>query len=267
MVAEESRSQAPPYISFRSLGNMLDRFKSEGLPHRIDRSFWGHFLSGSAGAQMMVALRSLGLVDQSDSPTDLLERMSDEGASAEDRKRILGEVLKQRYPEVMVLDLSRASWGQLEEVFKEKYGLDGETRRKAMTFFINAAQYTDVPLSTHITKRVRTRIAAPKNGGRSGQRKLRQNGGTPAHNDGKKAEEDPPGQTGPSSGQSRAVQLRSGGTITLSYSVDLFALDETDRQFLLTLVDTMRQYRKEPLHSPAQAGTNEGDGASHDGPL
>lgn len=245
MTDEDTRTVAPPYISFRSLNNMLDRFKSEGLPRRIDRSYWGSFLSGSTGAQTMVALRSLGLVDASDSPTELLERVSDESASAEDRKRILAEVLQQRYPDVIALDLARASWGQLEEVFKQKYNLDGETRRKAMTFFINAAQYANIPLSNHITKRTRTRVAPARSNTRAAPRKTPRNGvGAPGEGD-PSAQEDEQKLVNAKEGlasQSRSVQLRSRGVVTLSYAVDLFDLDEEDHRFLWGLIEVLRGY-------------------------
>jgi len=40
----------------------------------------------------------------------------------------------------------------------------------------------------------------------------------------------------------RSVTLRSGGTVTLGLSVDLFSLDETDQAFVLDLVKKVREY-------------------------
>lgn len=256
MSVEESKPPNPPYISFRSLSNMLDRFRSEGVPRRVDRSFWGSFLNGSAGAQMMVALRSLGLVDSSDSPTDELDRMCGEEATVNDRKRILAEVLKRRYADVMKLDLPRSSWGQLEEVFKKSYGLDGETRRKAITFFINAAQYAELPLSNHITKKVRSRAPSNNTGSRANARiKVRVDGAESPEEESGKRPEDSPHSKGP--GGQRSVTFRGGGVVTVSYSADLFDLADKERQFLLSLVDMLRKYDEEQEKAGQVVGTQD----------
>jgi hypothetical protein len=41
---------------------------------------------------------------------------------------------------------------------------------------------------------------------------------------------------------SRTVRLKSGGTITVTASVDMFALEEDDRRLLFELIDRLREY-------------------------
>ena len=56
-------SQSPPYVSFNTFKTLLDWLKVEGVPLRLDRSFWHDKFSGSTGSQLMASLRFLGLLD------------------------------------------------------------------------------------------------------------------------------------------------------------------------------------------------------------
>ena len=42
--------------------------------------------------------------------------------------------------------------------------------------------------------------------------------------------------------ESRKVHLRSGGTLRLELSIDLFDLDQRDRDFVFTLIDQLKEY-------------------------
>ena len=68
------RRQLPPYVSYRSFWNFLDRLQ-EAIPARIDRSYWGDKFSGSTGAQLMRALRYLGLINDEGIPSPLLRSL------------------------------------------------------------------------------------------------------------------------------------------------------------------------------------------------
>jgi hypothetical protein len=153
MVYDNIDRERAPYVAFRTFLNFLDWLK-QGIPQRIDRSFWGARLSGAYGGQLMAALRFLGLIKDDNIPTTTLEQLAQ--GDREQRKTILRQLLEANYPTVFELDLERATPGQLEEAFK-RYKLTGETVRKAVTFFVHAAQYADVPLSQFITKRTKTR--------------------------------------------------------------------------------------------------------------
>lgn len=161
---EEEKLPPPPYVAFRSFANFLDWLEEGGVPSRIDRSFWGEKLSGGYGTQLMSALRFLGLLGTDDRPDPVLETMAKD---REQRKTVLRELLRTHYrPALDGLDLERATLGELEERFR-RYGLQGETHRKAVAFFVHAAQYAELPLSAHIIRRTKTRRT---NGGRPRRR-------------------------------------------------------------------------------------------------
>jgi hypothetical protein len=140
---------APPYVAFRTFVNFLDWLGDVGVPNRIDRSFWGQRLSGGYGAQLMAALRFFDLISEEDVPNPGLEDLA---TNAEQRKVILRNLLEARYREALAeLDLDRATAGQLAERFR-RFSISGETLRKAIMFFVHAAQYCGIPLSPHITR-------------------------------------------------------------------------------------------------------------------
>jgi len=121
---ENSKPLSPPYISFRTFLNFLDRLAQGGIPQRIDRSYWGTFLAGGLGAQLMLALRFLGLIESSNGePAPILEQLVN---TPDERKQLLAQLLQQRYAQVFSsMNLSRATMGQLDEVFREQYKLAG----------------------------------------------------------------------------------------------------------------------------------------------
>lgn len=157
-MSTEERLPTPPYVGFRTFMNFLDWLREVGIPSRIDRSFWGERLSGATGSQVLGALRFFGLVNKNGVPDSMLERMA---SNADDRKIAL-RALMQRYEAALNgLDLERATAGELDDRFR-RYGLSSHTFRKAVVFFIQAAQYCGMPLSPYITRR---RRAAKANGG------------------------------------------------------------------------------------------------------
>jgi len=74
MNRDANHKYLPPYISYRTFQNFIDRLQ-QGIPSRIDRSFWGDKLSGSTGTQLMTALRFLGLIDTSGVPTSRFKQL------------------------------------------------------------------------------------------------------------------------------------------------------------------------------------------------
>jgi len=133
---------APPYISFRTLLNLVERMADEGIPPRIDRSYLSG-LSGGYQTQVMAALRGLGLItdDGAVQPrlVDLVNRPAE-------RPAVLATILQERYPEAVRLGEIKATQGQLEEAFRP-YGITGATLRKAVAFYLHAATYAGIQVS------------------------------------------------------------------------------------------------------------------------
>ncbi|MFL5943319.1 MAG: DUF5343 domain-containing protein [Gaiellaceae bacterium] len=134
-----------PYFAFRTLQNTLEDMKKRAIPNRIDRSFLTG-MSGAGQTQFIAGLRGLGLIDASGNVQPRLRDMVN--ADSKERQRLLGEVLRETYPEAVELGKTNATTGELVEVFRTHYGVSGDTARKAIAFYLQAAKFAgDVPVS------------------------------------------------------------------------------------------------------------------------
>ena len=155
MVTEHSRKRLPPYISYRTFYNFIERLQQR-VPARIDRSYWGDMLSGSTGTQLMAALRFLDLVDENGRPTDRLKPLA---TSRGDQRQIeLRNLVVNSFGFIIEgeLDPQNATYSQLEEIFNDKFQLTGQLSRKCIRFFIELSNNAGITLSPFITKRFRT---------------------------------------------------------------------------------------------------------------
>jgi hypothetical protein len=135
----------PPYVSFGTLINQLDRMEREGVPGRIDASYLVG-MSGGTRSQFKVCLRSLGLIDEEDRATDVLVRLA---KNPDERPGLLADILRGRFPSLVALN-GNATRGQLEEIMSD-YGLaNPDTRRKAMGFYVAAATFAGFTVSPHL---------------------------------------------------------------------------------------------------------------------
>lgn len=166
-MVDDTRAASVPYVPFRTFLNLLDRLQSGGIPQHIDRHYWGGFLAGSTGQQVMAAFKFFGLIDpETNESTPMLERLVNPG----ERKALLAELLNDRYASLVTergVDFKRIAPGNLEKAFGEQFRIEGETRRKAVTFFVHASQYAEVQLSPLITAKSRQRRASTSSPGRS----------------------------------------------------------------------------------------------------
>lgn len=154
MIEDKTRKRLPPYISYRTFRNFLDELQ-QGVPARIDRSYWGERMSGSTGNQLVAALRFLGLIDANAAPTDRLRKLTMlKGTSRSDHfKSITLESFAFLSGKV---DTQTATYSQLEEAFHATYHLTSEVSRKCIKFYVALAGDSGITLSTFITKRLRT---------------------------------------------------------------------------------------------------------------
>ena len=154
MVSEKVRKRLPPYISYRTFRNFIDGLQ-QGIPARIDRSYWGERLSGSTGIQLMGALRFLGLVDTNGIPNDRLKQLV--AAKGDKRAEILREITSETFAFLLLssFDLQTATFAQLQEVFHYTFQLTGDVSRKCIKFFLALASDAEIPLSPFITKQFR----------------------------------------------------------------------------------------------------------------
>lgn len=160
--AEAPALAAPPYISFKTVTNLMERLEPEPPP-RIDGTVLA-YLSGGYRSQVLTALRWLRLIDEAGNPSAELKEMVQ---SPSTRTVTIRRVLERRYADMFsAIDMGKATVGQLEEQFG-KFGMAIETRKKSITFFVHACKFAEIPLSSYIAggvKRTRTTTRrAPKN--------------------------------------------------------------------------------------------------------
>jgi hypothetical protein len=215
--------RAPVYIPFKTFITALDTLQV-GMPATLDKSVWASF-SGGAQSQTFGAFKFLGLIDENGHVQPILRRLVD--AKGDERKAILREIVEKQYAEALALAGKNASFQQLLDLFRE-YGVQGGTLERVVRFFLDACEYTDLKCSPLWAKAKKT---------------LRR----------QKRDEVPP-RVKPSEGNTyqdevktsvKTITLRSGGTLSLSLSVDLMALSAEDRTWLFEVIDKLNTYGKE----------------------
>jgi len=266
LAKERDEVVSPSGVAFRTLLNFLDRLHEGGLPSRIDRSYWGPFLAGTNGGQLMIALRFLGLIEvPSGKPTEAIERVV--RAEGNERKRALALLLRKAYEPVFGSeDVSRATLGHLQEAFTKHYHLQGDTRRKALAFFIHACQYCDIPLASFVTTRLKPRRSPhlPGSGAsKPAAKRSRQVPGAAAPHTAAPRQTDAtptPSVALNQVGMQRTIALRGGGTVSVTIDAGWFNVDGHDRLFIHQLVDLLREYEQ------AQAIDDDFEVAEEEGP-
>ncbi len=153
MADKESRP-AYPYTSFRTILNLLQRFEGDkGVPVRLDRGV----LTGSEGSktQVLAGLKFLGLIGASGEALPILSELALKPLG---RPAMVADLLRQHYATQVALGGKPSTQKQLEESFE---GLDGDTRRKAVAFFLHAAKFAKLQVSPYFkTPRVSAAAAA-----------------------------------------------------------------------------------------------------------
>lgn len=141
---EQNGSWTPPYVSWTTFLAAIERMATDGgVPSRIDNTYLSN-LAGSTRAELRTSMKALGLIDDQAIPRPMLIDLVQDAAG---RPVGIGEMLARCYPRVVALD-ARATQGQLEEEFRA-LGVRGSTLRKAVRFFLSAADYAGLSLSPH----------------------------------------------------------------------------------------------------------------------
>lgn len=149
---ESAKKVIPPYVPFKTFLNFLDNLR-QGVPQQIDRSIAPFkSMSGALQGQVKLALEYLKLITDSGETTDRLKHLvfAEEGIK---REEALKDVLIPAYSFIFEngIDIESATHRQLEELFKEE-GATGDTPRKCIAFFLNAAKNAGIKLSPHFKK-------------------------------------------------------------------------------------------------------------------
>jgi hypothetical protein len=143
----------PPYLPFSSFLTSLDRL-AQAVPTQITRDVFVS-ASGLLKGQLLIALRFFDLIDENGFPKgDLLERLAKEKSTSRRQANLRGVILSS-YKEVAKFDLAKMSPAQLDTAF-QRYQVKGDTKKKAKTFFLKAAQFAELDLSPLLTSNTRT---------------------------------------------------------------------------------------------------------------
>lgn len=143
---EPAPGGTPPYAPYPSYKTSLKVMKDTLVPDRVDRSIWGNKFSGSVVTQMLTTYKFLGLISSDGEPHQRLRKLvaaldTDQWATE------LRQVIETAYAPLLTLDLEKASATQFNERFRASYRAEGETARKCMTFFLQAAREAGISLS------------------------------------------------------------------------------------------------------------------------
>jgi hypothetical protein len=226
----EPTKRVPPYLPFKTFLSSLDAL-SHGVPPKIDRMLW-RSQSGVTQGLIMNAYRFLGIVEDDDGANEYLERL----VKSDTRSQEMKTTIEAQYDSILSKhDLTKMTLKMLEDEFEKNFAVTGGTKQKAITFFLKAAKFADMPLSPYLVSLLRA--TRKKRGPR--QRGQQENGITehtqvasiPAHIH--------------EAASTHSVRLISGGTLTVSITANPFKMPQEDRQFVFSIVDQLQKYEND----------------------
>lgn len=219
---------AAAYLPFKTFLSAIEALE-HGIPKKIDRTIW-RTQAYVVQTQIIMALRFLGLLDSEDNPTPKLHQLVEKKA---DRKMYLNNILVDAYRSIIDLDLTKTTPKMLDDEM-EKYSVSGDTKKKAVRFFLQAAKYVEMQMHPLLQSQVRNS---------NGPRKKRTpnkpavnivSPGAVLQTDG--LEERPT--------STQAAGMSNGGKIVLQVFGDPFALPSEERNLIFELVDKVREHAK-----------------------
>jgi hypothetical protein len=218
-----SNKRAPAYLPFKTFLSALDRL-AQGMPHEVNKECFPTY-SGVMQGQIIGALRFFNLIDDSGVPKgSALEQLALQKSIAR-RKVNLLPLVRTAYSDLMKLDPARLTPSKFDSAF-ESYGISGETKRRAKTFFIHAAQFVGLELSPLLTRRTRASSAKRKN--------LQHQNNDPSILSKEKFTQ--------INEEAITIQLSGDVTLTIILAGRLTRLSKEDREFAFGIIDSVNAY-------------------------
>lgn len=158
---------SPPYnVPWATFQNTIEKVVSE-MPNRVDREYLSN-QSGSIQSYVISAFKAFGLINDDLTVTAALRSMVDEDG----RKSELRRLMEVHYPKAVELGKQNSTDGELNESFAAMFPtVTGESRVKAIRFFLVGCEYLEIPRSP-LWKKQRS---SP---GPTQRKQRRRNGGT-----------------------------------------------------------------------------------------
>ena len=236
--SQTSKAPMPPYIAFKTLTDVIERMEKEGPPTQVDPSYLDTY-AGGYRPTVIGNLQSMGLLTKAGEPTPTLLGLV--SADEAGRKKQIGELLYKVYPDILALP-TNSTQSQFLEAFTVR-GAQGDTRRKAASFFLKAAKYAGVTTGTHwkvppaSTTGARRRTAKANNG------------------EAGKAEQQPALQQPPADGWGEVVTIDLGaaGRVEVNVGVKWLQLDDETFMALRRAINDMKKLAAAQENPPAPA--------------
>lgn len=245
----------PPYLPFKTFQSAVQNLRTHGLPSKLDRTAW-NTQSGGIQKQIIAALKFLGLIDDSETTQPSLKRLVDVPENSGEEKAVISSLLKEHYPNLFNLDLKAATLGQIQEAI-ESMGVTGATRDRAARFFMKAAHFSGIELSSRLIAGMRSisdEVSVP------GAEENEQSSSTTQSRTRRRRRVSTAAQSIPHSEQVpddqlmgkavRTVSLRNvEGELTLSGTFNPFELDGEERKLVYDIIDLMKAYAQKKTAS------------------
>jgi len=143
----ENTKVAVPYLPWKTFVSVLESL-AKFLPDQVHTSMWPTY-AGGVKSQIIATLSFLKLIEANGTPTPLLKKIV--GADKTTWPSLIKEALAGSYTSLMACDLTKATPGSFDAEMR-KFGQEGDTHRKAASFFLQAAKFANVPLSPLLTQ-------------------------------------------------------------------------------------------------------------------
>lgn len=217
----------PAYnLTWQRFVSSLDRMAADDdLPAVIDRSYLNR-MPGNVQTSYLALCRNFRLVDSADAPTALLRDLV---YHPDSRSVVIERLVREHYAPILELDLN-ATAQQLLDLWKETFNQSGETRRKAVRFFMAAANFAGISLSRNWERDVS---------------KISRTGSSPRRS--KPRAPQIPKQTSAPESASRPTETvildHNAGSLSITVEFDPLKATAADREFVFGFIDSIHQYR------------------------
>jgi hypothetical protein len=241
-------------LPFATLQSAIGNLRTHGLPDPIDKTTWDS-RSGGEQIQIVAAFRFFGLMGDGNHPTQTLRDLVDAQPNTVEEKEIFHGIIQSSYSALFQrIDLASATPGQLDEAIGS-YQLKGSARDRAVRFFLKAAYYCGMTLSSRLTKNMRERASgtsSSSDGNSNGEEGAVAAGpavpASPRKKRRKQSTAAPVGITAiptdtPVGNAMKTVSLPNvKGTLTISGTFNAFGLSGDERKLVYNIIDMMNEF-------------------------
>jgi Family of unknown function (DUF5343) len=228
----------PPYATFDTFIQILNKYKENGIPSVINKETFEDYTRHNKW-QLLGAFKFLGLIDEYGTPTpDFNYLIIDES-----RQATLRQLIQSAYALIFEKDIMTIKRDELDSIFRNDYKINGETLKKARTFFTHACKFAQISMSQNIATRKRRKFLTELNKDTDLLKELEME--TDKQSEEKNMQNEEMQDTQNIISQpafTNIINLKSGGKLTLSVEVDIWELNKADRDFVFEIKDSMKEY-------------------------